>query len=167
MYQASQLMRRLETEVRKQKDIANIAKISGDDVLRREAQAKIRDIQKKYTEVANTAGFKERWEKMDVASYSSETPQSKTKIGLQFFAKPAISKLQTYYLPKDEYAHVMSELATNLTEEEKMLGTYTKRIGNSIYTVVYNGNLDFRVVGKKVYDAESGDYIDGLKKRTD
>ncbi len=44
-----------------------MAKISGDDVLRREAQAKIRDIKKKYTEVAQAAGLKARWEKMETS----------------------------------------------------------------------------------------------------
>ncbi len=66
-YQASQLMRKLETEVRRQKDIANLAKESGDDVLRREAQAKIRDLNKKYTEVSQAAGLKERREKMQTS----------------------------------------------------------------------------------------------------
>ncbi len=80
VYQATQLMRKLETEVRKQMDIANMAKISGDDVLRREAQAKIRDIKKKYTEVSQAAGLKARWEKMEVASYKplSKMEQSGT-----------------------------------------------------------------------------------------
>ncbi len=74
VYQASQLMRQLETEVRKQKDIANTAKNYGDDVLRREAQAKIRDLKKKYTEVANAAGLRERPDKMVVESYSAPEP---------------------------------------------------------------------------------------------
>lgn len=66
IYQASQLMRQLETEVRKQRDIQNLAKASGDDVLRREAQAEIRDLKAKYKEVAEKSGLKPRYEKMRV-----------------------------------------------------------------------------------------------------
>ncbi len=167
IYQATQLMRKLETEVRKQKDIANMAKISGDDVLRREAQAKIRDLNKKYTEVAQAAGLKERREKMEVESYSHTGSKLLGRIGLQFFAKPDISKVPTYYLPKNEYAHVMSELSTNLTDSEKMSNVYSKRIGKYMYIVENNGNLDFRVIGKKKYDSERGEYIDIRRKRTD
>lgn len=70
-YQASQLMRKLETKVRQQKDIANLAKASGDDVLRREAQANIRDLRAKYAEVASKAGLQQRTDKMIVESYSA------------------------------------------------------------------------------------------------
>ena len=70
IYEASQLMRKLETEVRKQKDIANAAKITGDGKLRREAQAKIRDLKEEYTKVANAAGLRERPDKMIVQSYA-------------------------------------------------------------------------------------------------
>lgn len=70
IYQASQLMRKLETKIRQQKDIANLAKISGDDVLRREAQANIRNLKAKYAEVANKASLQERTDKMIVESYA-------------------------------------------------------------------------------------------------
>lgn len=70
-YQASQLMRKLETKVREQKDIANLARAYGDDVSRREAQAKIRDLTAKYSEVAEKAGLRERRDKMIVESYKA------------------------------------------------------------------------------------------------
>ncbi len=69
-------MRKLETKVRQQKDIANLAKISGDDVLRHEAQAKIRDLKKKYYEVAEASGLRERLDKMVVGSYKGGEKQS-------------------------------------------------------------------------------------------
>lgn len=70
IYQASQLMRKLETKIRQQKDIANLAKTSGDDVLRREAQANIRNLKAKYAEVASKASLPERTDKMIVESYA-------------------------------------------------------------------------------------------------
>ena len=68
-YEASQLMRQLETKVRGQKDIANLAKASGDDVLRRECQANIRDLKAKYAQVAQAAGLRRRTDKMIVEGY--------------------------------------------------------------------------------------------------
>ena len=46
-YQAAQMMRDLETEIRKQKDTAVLAKASGDDMLRRECQSNINKLTKK------------------------------------------------------------------------------------------------------------------------
>lgn len=69
-YEASQLMRKLETAVRQQKDIANLAKGYGDDVLRREAQAKIRDLKAQYEKVEKASGLKQRTDKMIVESYA-------------------------------------------------------------------------------------------------
>lgn len=69
-YEASQLMRKLETAVRQQKDIANLAKGYGDDVLRREAQAKIRDLKAQYEKVAKASGLKQRTDRMIVESFA-------------------------------------------------------------------------------------------------
>lgn len=69
-YEASQLMRKLETAVRQQKDIANLAKGYGDDVLRREAQAKIRDLKAQYEKVAKASGLKQRPDRMVVESFA-------------------------------------------------------------------------------------------------
>lgn len=70
IYDASQLMRKLETAVRQQKDIANLAKGYGDDVLRREAQAKIRDLKAQYEKVAKASGLKQRTDRMIVESFA-------------------------------------------------------------------------------------------------
>lgn len=74
IYQASQLMRKLETKVRQQKDIASLAKASGDNALRREAQANIRDLKAKYAEAAEKAGLRQRTDKMIVESYQAPPP---------------------------------------------------------------------------------------------
>lgn len=74
IYQASQLMRQLETKIRKQKDIAVLAQASGDDVLRRECQANIRDLKAKYKEVAEAAKLRTRFDKTVVESYQAPPP---------------------------------------------------------------------------------------------
>lgn len=80
-YQASQLMRKLETKVRQQKDIANLAKASGDNALRREAQANIRDLKAKYAEAAEKSGLRQRTDKMIVERYGDASKSVAIKKG--------------------------------------------------------------------------------------
>lgn len=75
-------------------------------------------------------------------------------IGLQFFANSKACK--TVILPKAEYAHVMSELATHMTAEQRNKKVVKKAIGQYIYTVENNGFGDYRIIGKKPID--SGKY---------
>lgn len=84
-YEATQLMRNLETEIRKQKDTAVLAKASGDDVLRRECQSNINKLTKKYNSVAEAAGLRKRMDKTRVEGFApvdlQEKPKNVTKTG--------------------------------------------------------------------------------------
>ena len=71
----------------------------------------------------------------------------KIRIGLQFFAKQS-KDFKTVVLPKKEYAHVMSEIATNLTEEQASKKVFSRAIGEYIYTVENNGFGEYRVIKK-------------------
>ena len=55
----------------------------------------------------------------------------------------------TIILPKDEYAHVMSEIATNLTEEQRKQPVFRKAIGNYYYSVENNGFGNYRIIRKE------------------
>lgn len=68
-YECSQIMRRLETETRRQKDIAVAAKAAGDMELRRQCQGKINAISAKYKTVAEKAGLWERRNRMTVIGF--------------------------------------------------------------------------------------------------
>lgn len=68
-YEATQLMRKLETEIRRQKDTAILAKASGDDVLRRECQSNITQLTKKYEAVADAAGLRTRFDNTKVQGF--------------------------------------------------------------------------------------------------
>ena len=68
-YQWTQVQRKLETKVREQKDIANIAKASGNDILRREAQAKINKYTGIYENVSKAAGIPTKKERMTVSGF--------------------------------------------------------------------------------------------------
>lgn len=68
-YQAAQLMRQIETQVRREKDTANAARIAGDDVLRRECQIRINALARKYQNVVQASGLKSRKERMSVEGF--------------------------------------------------------------------------------------------------
>lgn len=68
-YEATQLMRSIETEIRRQKDTAVLAKASGDDVLRRECQSNINKLTKKYDQVAEAAGLRKQMGKTHVEGF--------------------------------------------------------------------------------------------------
>lgn len=69
-YEWSQQQRRLETQVRYQKDIATVAKASGDDLMRREAQSKINTLTAQYQRISEKAGLYERRARMGVSGFN-------------------------------------------------------------------------------------------------
>ena len=69
VYQASQLMRKIETETRRQKDVANAARIAGDDELRKQCQVKINALARKYNAVVSASGLTPRRDRMRVEGF--------------------------------------------------------------------------------------------------
>ena len=65
------------------------------------------------------------------------------------------SSIKTIILPKKEYAHVMSEIASNITEEQQKQKVLTKPIGDYFYTFENNGFGEYRIIGKKPIDEEA------------
>lgn len=58
-YEASQMMRRLETAIREQKGLKAAARASGDNSLAKESNKVIQKYQEKYSEISQTTGIKE------------------------------------------------------------------------------------------------------------
>ncbi len=56
----------------------------------------------------------------------------------------------TVILPKQEYAHVMSELATHLKPRDYEKGIVKKAIGEYYYTVEVRDFGDYRIIGKEL-----------------
>lgn len=63
-------------------------------------------------------------------------------------AKIDSSKHPTVELPKEEYAQVMHELNTNLTNEQKKEKILRRYIGNHRYIIENNGFNEYRIIGK-------------------
>lgn len=68
-YAASQLMRQIETEIRREKDAAVAAQKLGDNILRRECQERINALSREYTAVAAASGVSQRRERMMVEGF--------------------------------------------------------------------------------------------------
>lgn len=70
IYQARQMMRRLETQVRREKDAANAARINGNDMeARREHQAIINTLTKRYYAVADASGLAPHGNRLSVEGF--------------------------------------------------------------------------------------------------
>ena len=76
-YEATQMQRRIETDIRKLKDTANIAKAAGDDTLRREVQGKINTLRDKYVDFSRIANLPTKMERMRVSGFHSVKPLPK------------------------------------------------------------------------------------------
>jgi hypothetical protein len=69
LYEGTQLMRKMETTVRKAKDTQIIAKASGNKELVAESQSKITQLTQKYKELSNVSGLQTKMERMRVSGY--------------------------------------------------------------------------------------------------
>lgn len=74
------------------------------------------------------------------------------KMDLMFFSRN-VKDYNTVVLSKNEYAHVMSELNTNLSDEQRKKKVITKAIGDFCYTIENNGFNNYRIIGKTPIDA--------------
>lgn len=91
-YEATQLMRKIELQIRRQKDTAILAKASGDDSLRRECQGNITKLTAKYKSVAEAAGLKTRFDKTRVEGFKPVKENSVANTGKDDILKPKEEK---------------------------------------------------------------------------
>lgn len=73
---------------------------------------------------------------------------TRSKMGTRSLSQK-VSSRKTIRLDVKEYAHVMSELATNITREQRTHPTVTKAIGDYIYTFENHFDNTYRVIGKR------------------
>ena len=68
-YEGTQLQRKLETEIRKQKDLQILGKTSGNEELTTKSQIKINQLKRKYKELSKASGLPTFTERMRVSGY--------------------------------------------------------------------------------------------------
>lgn len=69
LYEAMQMMREIETAVRREKDTAVAAQAAGDDALRQQCQRNINALVRRYAEIAKASGNAERRQRMTVEGF--------------------------------------------------------------------------------------------------
>ena len=84
----------------------------------------------------------------------------KINFALDYAIKKDTSSIKTIILPVEEYAHVMSEIATNLSNVQKQQRVVSKAIDQHIYTFENNGFGEYRIIGKKPIDKEVAEWWD-------
>lgn len=135
-YEATQAQRRLEREIRKQKNRAIIAKEAGDDELRREAQMRINQLTDKYKELSDAFGIPTKAERMAVSGFR---PVKEKKL-LQR-PRPEPSGFQNKRRAKQHaYQHALEfGLSRDDTEEyEKLAVEFFKRTDSNFFEFTRN-----------------------------
>ena len=69
LYEAMQMMRDIETAVRREKDAAVAAQAAGDDALRQECQRNINALVRRYASIAKASGNAEKRQRMTVEGF--------------------------------------------------------------------------------------------------
>jgi Phage minor capsid protein 2. len=88
-YECSQLCRKLETEMRYAKDQHIIATAAGDDVLKEQANKKLRKLQSKYREVCDNANLTKHYDRAYVPGFrGKQVEPKKIKISAKDTIKP-------------------------------------------------------------------------------
>lgn len=176
VYDLSQKQRRAESRIRKSKSKLIALREAMDCSENEEVKASIQEEYNKealklskynaeYNKFCEDNGLKRlqdrisvaKWNRSEAAKARSAVNKTKSvdntaesgilKTNIQLFAKKA-EDFPTVFLPRDEYAHVMSEIATNLTKEQAQKHVFSKYIGDYIYTVENKGFGNYRVIKK-------------------
>ena len=135
-YQATQLMRRIETEIRRQKDTAVLAKESGDDILRRECQSNINQLTKKYNQVAEEAGLRKQMQRTRVDGFSPLRPVEDST-------------------PEEVFTHTPKELQQASKMVDTVLNQHCTRQSKwSGTTIVQTKDKMFGVAGRKEWNCD-------------
>lgn len=116
-YECTQIMRKLELKMRRQKDTAILAKASGDDTLRRECQSNITKLTSQYKAVAEAVGLKPRFEKTYVHGFEPirETVFMNPPEDLGELSKAVDKELKYYSSRKSKWSGT-----TNILSSDKL-----------------------------------------------
>lgn len=165
-YEGTQLQRKLETEIRKQKDIQMMAKASGNEELVLESQTKITQLTQKYKELSNVSGLPTRMERIRVTQYkrsstkkienkinslynygnteenfriykNAQKRQDKIKNG-EYNLNINVEKQQKHNINSDKYVKGKSYFNIDIEEQQKMVNDYA---GNGYIYADAKGNL--------------------------
>ena len=134
-YQWTQKQRGLETKVRYAKNDANACKAVGDDVGRRNAQARINEIDRVYARVSAEAGIPTRRERMQVAGFK------KVKTEAQLWTTQ-LAKITTQNGIK------VSEITEHAYRQATKRGVSLAGIGEALTAPLHIGSVELDDLGR-------------------
>ena len=113
VYEATQAQRRLEREIRRQKNRTIIAKAAGDDEMRQAAQMKIDQLTGKYKELSDSFGIPTKAERMSVSGYRP----TGTKFRQSHSVNPLARNVSIKAVPAPKTVPIAPEKASIATEK--------------------------------------------------
>lgn len=141
-YEASQVMRNIETNIRYAKDSFIAGKASGDDVLMQKAKAKIKRNQEQYKKVCEASGLKPRTERMSVSGYrnmSIKIPKT-VKAPVSINRVPSIKNTLTMKDIKAMNRDTLQATAKNIFLKENV--ALSEEEANRRFNALINSNSD-------------------------
>lgn len=150
-YEWTQEQRRTETAIRRQKDVANLARASGDDVLRREAQSHINTLQEHYARISAGAGLTQQPERAAVAGFRR----------VKTAAELALSRLNRTTtvdgISISTTAHVIERLEERGVSVDDIIDALTKPLDVSRIKIDAQGRPSKQYIGEKATAAVNPD----------
>ena len=147
-YEATQVQRKLEREIRKQKNRSVLAASAGDDEMRREAQMKINQMTGKYKDLSDAFGLKTKAERMSVSGYHRVEERKALPAGLKKIEKGGVEKIRR---PED-LNPIISEKATDAIIKRQ------KEAINNV-AVFFSSDFEKQLIESALSDGEFSDYL--------
>jgi len=155
-YEASQVQRRLEREIRRQKNRSVIAVSAGDDEMRREAQMKINQLTGKYKDLSDKFGLKTKAERMQVSDYRPVKIITPIQKGVKPESRPfeSVKKLHKHFLKHGSDFGFFDDNDENMRLYEKLALEFANKEKKDTIDEFFNKNgFFFR------YDSSTNDFL--------
>lgn len=120
-YEVTQMQRRLESAVREQKTIRDTAKASGDNLLVRRCNERIKVYQDKYNQISEISGIAKQPKRMSIPKGNQFNSSSEKGISSKRRFSTEENKVNAEYISSKEYKEKFSNLP------------YNESVKNSIY----------------------------------
>lgn len=141
-YEWTQQQRRIETAVRRQKDVSIAARASGDTKLRHDAQRTINALMDRYDKIADAAGVDTQYSRMRVSGFkhtSDKELQKATKSGMLITDKQLGKKAGKHMAEwglnpssaedRQRYISITNEIKNNADEVRRVPWLFDKETG--------------------------------------
>ena len=112
-YEVTQMQRRLESAVREQKTIRDTAKASGDNLLVRRCNERIKAYQDKYNQISEITGIAKQPKRMSVPKGNQFNPSSEKGISRKRIFSTEENKVNAEYISSKKYKEKFSGLPYN------------------------------------------------------